>query len=217
MKKHCLPTPARTVLLGMILLLSTPFSLFCQENNLPDHKRAIGISMGFVASANGYGMRYSPMLFFKNKRTIVFAGLLVQKEQGNLSGVEVKMDYALTGCSTPMSTKDQKEYACNRKLELITFITAVYNKDAYLCQNVLREEPRAKATELGQPAKNYRFESVEAYGGFGLKWRFCRGFKWTNSVGLGGYYTLNYPGEMYYNKMNFGLLCKTEVSWRLNL
>jgi len=159
MKKQYLPKSA-AILLGMIFLGINTASSLAQEKKLPDNRRAIGISMGIVASADGYGMRYSPMLFFKNKRTIIYAGLLVQKEHGNISGAQLKLDYALTGCSTPRWTIDQKEYACNRRLELITFITAVYNKNAYLCQNVLREEPRAKATELERPAKNYRFESV---------------------------------------------------------
>jgi len=197
---------------SVLLLLLVFSNISAQENKAPK-KSAAGISAGIVSSANGYGMRYEPMLFVRNKRTTLFAGVLLMSNMDRISGAELKMDYALTGCNTPTWQRDKKEYACNRKLELSAFLLGVYNTEGYLTNRVLREEKTPK--EGGLSVKNYAFKSAEAYAGFSLKFKFLARFQWSNSFGLGACYTLNYPGPLYYDKLIVGLLYKTEITMRL--
>ena len=186
------------------------------QGRAQDNKNSVGIAAGPVVSANGYGVRYSTMVFLKHNRSTLGVGAILGNYQAEVSGLQMWYDYALTGCSTPNWKKDSKEYPCNKNMELFTFISVAYNPKGYLCQKALMMEKESKDA-LACDVKSYVFKSAEAYAGFGLKVRFLKNFKWSNAVGLGGYYTFNHPGHIFYDKYAVGLFLKTELIFRLKL
>jgi hypothetical protein len=196
-------------LVVLVLLGSEVFSQ--QKRSWETKKEGWSTSAGILTSANGYGLRYSYMLSWRENRMRISAGVLIQDKRKNLSGFEFMTVYALTGYTTP-GWKKSEEYPPN--LELSLFLNVASNKDVLLSSTVLRQEESEQVGD-GTPLCEYRFRSVEAYTGVALKWRFLKYFKWNNYLGIGGYHTLNYPGKMYYDANCAGLILRSELSFFL--
>ena len=172
-----------------------------------------GIGLFSQISANGYGTEYSPQVFLKKGRKVYYAGPLIQKRQGNLSGLQLNFTYSLTGPDAPFAY--QKGYSQN--IELFAFVTAAYSKGAILGKHTLMEENYVNRMACENNISGIRFKSAELYAGVGLKIQFLKNFKWINNMGIGGYTSFGYPKKMdlYYNARSLGLILKTGISYEI--
>jgi hypothetical protein len=179
----------------------------CQKNMLVKNEN-IGIGATSMITADGYGGQYSPMVYYKKDRRSYFIGPVIQNKNFNVSGVQFNYDYTLAGED---ATENETS---NETLELFCFLTIIYQQQALLGSRTLWEESRTKQGYEGNAGK-LQFKSLEVYSGIGLKIRLFKNFKWVSSIGVGGYTSFNFPGHMYYNASNLGLIIKTGVSFDL--
>lgn len=188
-------------LLPVLVLLLLGSDSAAQEKETPRH--ALGVSAGATASGNGYGMRYAATAYYKSGSNTFRLGALLQKRKNNLSGFDLRWERYL-------SQQDSVHSA-----ELFVFVQGAYNHEAYLCFRELQIESTANV-EGRIDASDLRFRSVEAAAGFGVNWHLTPRLQWVSVVGLGSYYTLNFPGRLYYSGQGAGLMLRSELAVRLN-
>jgi len=203
-QKNSSPFAKAKLILAAIGLIFTTENAMCQQNT-PVRNENMGFSTSAMVSASGYGGRYVPMLYFKRNRQTYFIGPVIQNQKLNFAGFQFNYDYALVGEDAP--TK-----ADNKNVELFCFFTSSYDFRALLGKRALWEEHMANSKYEGDPCK-LRFKSVSMYGGIGLKIRILKNLKWINSIGAGGYTSFDFPGNLYYNASNLGLIIKTGISF----
>jgi len=196
--------------LALCLFTGPAFS----QNKAGSDKLHTGIGVFSQVSANGYGTQYAPQVFLKKGRRTCYAGPLIQKRKTNLSGIELNFTYSLTGAEVAQRIQD----GYNPNLELFVFIAAAYSNNAALGKHTLREENYTPAEGAQKDLSNTRFRSAELYAGAGLNIRFLKNFKWMNCIGVGGYTSFGFPGEMdlYYDASSLGLILKTGISFDIN-
>ncbi len=149
-------------------------------------------------AANGYGTLYNPMLCYAKGRSSYAIGPTIQKQKMNFCGMQFNYDYTIAGENTPCAAD-----MFNPRLELFCFVTTAYNKNALLSKYTIKQE-REDTYNDKQNLSKLRFQSVEAYGGFGLKIKLTEKIKWTNCIGAGGYASLNFHGNTCYSKNDVG-------------
>ena len=205
--KHTKPflLTGKMFLLAMSLLFISHKGL-SQYRKYNDHTENIGIAAMSSISANGYGGMYTPMLYYKKDRRTYFVGPVLQNQRLNLSGLQFNFAYTIAG----QEARGNEAY--NENLELFCFLTSSYYFNAYMGKRTLWEEKRTNSGYEGDLCK-LTFKSVEVYGGVGLKLKIFKNCKWINSVGLGGYTSIDFPGHLYYNASNMGLILKTGISY----
>lgn len=188
-------------LLPALALMLFGFNSAAQEEETPRH--ALGMGAGATASGNGYGMRYAASVYYKNAGNTFRLGALLQKRKNNLSGFDLRWEHYL-------ANKDSAHNA-----ELFVFLQGTYNHEAYLCFRELQIESTANV-EGRIDASDLRFRSLEMAAGFGINWHLTARVQWISVVGLGTYYTLNFPGRLYYSGQGAGLILRSEIAVRLN-
>jgi hypothetical protein len=118
-------------------------------------------------------------------------GLNIQKRKLNVSGMQVNFEYTLLDdskkCYNDGSAGD---------LELFAFSTVKYSWDAYLSKSQIKIE-KMVATDRNIPFDNLKFAAVEAYVGFGLNVRLSKKLKCRNSIGFGGWTSINGERHLY--------------------
>jgi hypothetical protein len=186
-----------------ILFMFMAFLLFPQGNRMKQQNGNMGISLSSQVTADGYGTQFLPMLHYRKGRATLFVGPAIQKQKLAVTGVESNFTYSVSGKHGP--TMDE--------LELFFFVTAAYHRNALLGKCTLRQEELADPTFQENHLQDLRFSSAEAYTGVGLRVPFGKKFNWTSSIGIGGYYSQNFPGVpgLYYNAQNIGLLLRTGI------
>ncbi len=193
-------------ILTTVVLLGCNEISYSQQKLFNETPSNLGIAVASQISANGYGSEYNPMLYLKNGRKSYFIGPVIQKQKLNVSGVRFNYDYTIVGEDA------QGNEAYNKNLELFCFFIAAYHHNALLGKRALWEERMANREYDGDFSKLH-FQSIEIYGGFGLKIKLFKNIKWVNCLGLGGYTSFNFPGHLYYNANNIGLILKTGISF----
>lgn len=167
-------------------------------------KSGFGLAISSMINVDGYGTQYLPAAYYKKNRSYFFAGPTVQKEKLNVSGVQFNYEYSLV--------KEDDSYT--KRLELFCFATALYQHNATLGKQTLRDESIANPEYTGNISQ-MNFKAVEVYGGFGLRIKLFKSLKWINSIGGGGYSCFNFPQHLYYANHNMGLYFKTGISFDL--
>jgi hypothetical protein len=193
------------VVLLMLFLSSKKMMGQMQLSKLKDN---IGVGLFGQISVNGYGTEYMPTIYYKTGRKTFFVAPTIQKQKANLSGIQITYQYSLTGSEIP--GHDEGE------LELFVFLTAAYHHNAMLGKITERNDQIANPLFVENGVATYRYSSVEAFGGFGLSIPFLKRFKWTNSVGLGGYTSFNFSSQLYYHSQNIGVTLRTGITMNLN-
>ena len=80
-----------------------------------------------------------------------------------------------------------------------------------------RSEQMANPLFIENGIAQNRFNSVEAFAGFGMNIRFLKKFKWTNSIGVGGCTSFNFPTHLYYYKgQTMGVALRTGITMNIN-
>jgi hypothetical protein len=203
----------KTLVASLICLLpGTSFSqtTTSQTATATNNKVVTGVSISSQVSANGYGGSTLPALYVKNGRRSLFAGPVIQNRNFKMSGVQLNYTYSLTGLAT--GSKNPYEP------ELFAFVSGAYNYKALMGQHTLREEQLANPSCMDNHITSYSFRSAELFAGVGLRLKVLKRFQWTNSVGLGGYASFNFPTAMnlYYNASNIGLVLRTGILFDIN-
>ncbi|MGZ3919744.1 MAG: hypothetical protein ACXVNR_01655 [Bacteroidia bacterium] len=194
------------VLLAIFLLFSAEYMMSQRGVALKENNENLGVMTSMIVSAEGYGSRCSPALYYKNKRRTLSAGPVIQNSKSSVTGVQLNYFYTIAG-------KDAIGNECyNENLELFGFISASYYYNAALGKRALREEKLANTDYEGDPCQ-LRFKSLSLYAGVGLKLTIFKNFKWINSMGLGGYKSFQFPPHLYYNECNLGLTIRTGISY----
>jgi len=193
----------RYLLVLTFLVANTSFA----QTAFASNKVKAGAALFSQLSANGYGGQTLPLFYISKGRRSYFMGPVIQNRSFNLSGIHFNYTYSLTG--PQIAGHD----ACEP--ELFVFLSGAYNFNALLGRAVLREEELTNplAEELNVSAM--RFRSTEIFAGFGLKVKLFKRFKFTNAIGLGGYYSFGFPDKssLFYNGSNIGLVLKSGISF----
>lgn len=194
------------VLLAIFMLISAEYAMSQRGIALKENNENFGVMTSLVISADGYGSKCAPALYYKNKRNTWSAGPVIQNCNSSVKGGMLNYFYTLAG-------KDAVGNECyNESLELFGFISASYYHNASLGRTALKEEKMANADYEGDACK-LRFTSVSLYAGVGLKVTIFKNFKFINSIGLGGYKSFHFPPHLYYNDCSLGLTLRTGISY----
>ncbi len=194
---------AKSILFGLSFLFIAEYG-FCQGPVI-EHNQNLGFIASGMISANQYGGQYSPMLYYKKTRRTYSIGPIIQNKTLNLSGVQFNYDYTIVGEDAIGNE------AYNKNLELFCFITTSYYRNASFGKKAVWEEHMANQGYEGDVCK-LRFKSLEFFGGVGLKIKLFKNIKWVNSMGLGSSASFNFPGHLYHDAFNTGLILRTGIS-----
>ena len=187
---------AALMLLSFVLIVQCGT---CQQTT-SIQKGNFGLAVSSIFNADGYGVQYLPSVYYKKNRGTYFIAPLIQKQKANVSGVQFNYEYTLIAPGE----------ADAKGLELFCFAAGLYQSNALLGKQALRNESVANSEYVG--ASQLHFKSVEAYTGFGLRIKLFKNVKWVNSIGAGGYASFNFPQHLYYADHNLGLYLKTGIS-----
>src|ERR1700741_2776060 len=159
------------------------FIFVSQSGYAQVEKPAFGISASSSITASGFGTLYSPGAFYKRGNKLVEMGMIIQKRKLNLSGIRMSYEYTVfDGAKCP-------EYD-NERLELYFHVTAMYHNSAYLSNAYLRLEKQV-SPESTIKFNSLKYSAAEAYGGFGRRIKMTDKLKWSNYVGVGGWYSFS--------------------------
>jgi hypothetical protein len=167
-------------------------------------KSHFGISVSGIATADGFGLQFSPSIYYRSNRSSCMLGAIIQKQKMNVSGAQFTFEYTL------MKVEEDEL----KRLELFCFLSGMYQANALLGKNALWLENRVNP-EHSVNTSHFRFKTLEAYLGFGLRTKVCKHIQWVNCIGFGGYKSFEFPDHLYYAKHNVGLICKTGISFGL--
>ena len=163
----------------MSLLFHVNYGI-CQKSCRP-YNESIGFNASVMISVDGYGMQYSPTLYYKRDRQLFDVGLLIQSQKHNLSGVQFGYNYTLVGGDAP------SDMLTSKRLELFCFISSAYEHRALLGRAIINDEKTANKNLEGVDLCRLTYRSVEIYVGFGFKIKLLKNIKWVNSIGIGAY------------------------------
>jgi hypothetical protein len=165
-----------------------------------------GIRGSGTLSANRCGTILSPSLFFISGKSTVLAGVTMQRDRRHVSGFQLGYEYTLLD---PDVNPD-----CNLSwLELFGWINGSFHRNIYLSKSMCEEQRRGNP-ELSVNVEELTFETVEAYGGFGVRIDLLRNLKWFNAIGIGAYNVFNPHPDLYYNKNGVGLMLRSGLSYQ---
>lgn len=179
------------------LLLLTVTGVFAQSN-----KNTLGIRSYLTVTGSGHGASITPALFYRHNRAIVSVGPIVSMKCNKVNGVQASYEYMLVGASKNMS-----ECYFNEKFELFAFSAVQYRPSDCLSKGAIEMEQTSEMKS--NPYEHMKVSTAEAYAGFGLKVKIIKGLQWSNSIGMGGYYSPNSPSEIYRQRSNACLILRT--------
>lgn len=206
-----------------------------QTPELPKYK--IGMEIGTNISGNGHGTFYEGGITLSNKKNVFLIGTCIQKRKTDLCGLS--FNYMRTVLSrnnfakkTAASMEEMDEFEKmeaieemeeleaikNNKnperLQLFFFTKAQYIHHASLSFNGVKHEEnfsKEKNNDIDIDFNNYKTSTVEFYAGFGLNVNISKNLTWTNSIGFGTYYHLNYIPGMYKDQIAPVMMLKTSI------
>ena len=189
-----------------MMLLSTSISLLicdhvCAQSEFPVQNKKMGLAMKTEITSDGYGIQYLPSFFYKYGRKSYFIAPTIQKVNMKIFGLQLNYEYSITGTDVP------KNEDCKR--ELFVFADAAYHYNAKMGKGT------SGAEQMSNPLfkDEFSFTSIEGYIGFGLRIPFLNRFRWSSMIGIGGYYSIDFPHNfIYYEGHNIGLLFSTGIS-----
>lgn len=198
--------PVKFVIALLSLMIIFTLPTFAQQ-------RSVGISLNANYSGSGLGSFYIPSVYFQKNRSIISAGPVLNQNNPQSVGVQTCFDYSLKE-QNKLNLKNIYAYEeYNSRAELFLFATAMYRPACTLDQSSISLEgkPEDKRSEqiYSKDLEKSKFNTVEAYMGFGLKIRLCDRIKWANRIGAGGYYSPDCPDGLFHTKAAVSLLVRT--------
>ena len=218
-----------------IITLSQLHKSAPQPPVLPKYK--VGIEIGSNLSGNGHGTFYEGGVTLSNKKNVFLIGTCIQKRKTELCGLN--FNYMRTILSrnnfskrSAASLEEMDEFERMEAIEEMEELAAIKNSDVperfqlffftkaqYIhkaslsFEGVKHEEnfSREKNNDTEIDFSNYKTSTVEFYAGFGLNLNISKNLTWTNSIGFGTYYHLNYIHGMYKDQIAPVMMLRTSI------
>lgn len=185
------------LLLIILILILGSNTLFSQNNKL-GYKLGLGISSNL--SGNAHGTIYTISSHLYNGKNLFGVGACVQKRKENLCGVKINYMHFITGKEVLVNEKFEPKDGYGRT-QLFFYSSVQYIQNGYLSFGaVKREELLNIKSEVPANFSNYTLSTAEACAGFGINIKISEQLVWSNYIGFGAYYHLNYSKPMYTEK-----------------
>lgn len=161
-------------------------------------KLSIGASLSEMASGSGLGSSVSPQLTINTERQIFSAGINIQSQHGNFTGLRGR--YA---------------FICNPQeaMEIFFFYDIASHNRAFLGKQTAAQESFLNP-ELAGYFDNARIKTIEQHIGFGMNVFVWNSLKMFGAVGVGHYNTMNCKEQnlfLYREKNNCSLMLMAGV------
>lgn len=183
--------------------------LLCLNNSLLSQGESakFGISATSSISSDGFGTMYTPGVFYQKNNCKIELGMNVQKRKLNISGMQVNFEYTLFDDS-----KGCYEGSLAGDMELFAFSTIKYSSRAYLSTSQIKIE-KMIGKDSNILYEDLKYTAVEGYVGLGLKVKLSNKLKFNNSIGLGGWKTLEGENCLYRNYDGVSISLTTGLSY----
>ena len=171
--------------------------------NAQINKSNFDVTLSTTTTGNGHGLMFNPGLIFVSKNSSIALEFNFQKRKGNFAGTELTYEYSIyNGSST-------SNIYCNGDVfDVFLFLIARYNTNQLLGESQIKVE-RKVDHEGSYDYENIKMNTAEAYIGFGVRTKIAKHIKWVNSIGFGGYTTLNNTDILYREQSTLCLTLKT--------
>ena len=189
---------SKLILIAVMLITST---LLSQE------KPRFGLVLNTITTGNGHGLIFSPGIMVSKGNSLLSLEMNIQKRQGNITGSQLNYEYSIYNGTSPTNVY------CDRDLfDVFLYVNARYNQNQLLGENQIRVEKRVEP-ESSVKFENIKLNTAEMYVGFGVRTKITKHLKWVNSIGIGGYTTLNNSTVLYRENSSICLSLKTGISY----
>jgi hypothetical protein len=160
-----------------------------------------GISVGSHVSGNAHGTMFDGSVSLYNGKNAFSAGACVQKRTMQVCGGSFNYTRILTGAEN-FSERSLRYGVDDSKLQLFCYSTVSYFQNAALSYNAVKcEEALMKnQSEFPSNANAIKLSTAEISAGFGLNVKLSKQLVWSNYIGVGSYYHVNYTAGMYCEK-----------------
>jgi len=193
-------TKTQSNFLGLIILfvILGNHSVFSQNRNAQAYKLGLGVSSSI--SGNAHGTIYDVSSHLYNGKNLFGIGACIQKRKENLCGFKINYMRFVTGKEV-LANEKFKAKNDNSRTQLFFYSSVQFIQNGYLSFGaVKREEVLYPKSETPSDFSNYKISTAEASVGFGINVKITDQLVWSNYVGFGAYYHLNYTKPMYTEK-----------------
>lgn len=190
---------------GAFSRMSLLLSLFLSTTLLPAQNGPAcfktGISAGVYVSGNAHGAIYDVSATLYNGKHLFSLGPCIQNRKPSICGLRFGYSYVLTGQDSYYKNRFEKADECSR-FQLLAFTKSQYITNGYLSKTAVRNEEAYTGItgETNNNAAETKLSTLEACFGFGLNYKITKKLVWSNFIGFGAYYHLNYNNPMYTEK-----------------
>lgn len=202
MKKITLPNTA-----GIISKLSERLMLFAvavcfasttlYAQTEANDQYVVGTGISTYISGNSHGAIYEGAINLSNRNNVFSLGVCMLKRKGTLSGLSLGYQKNMITLNDDPDQDNQ-----NGALTLNFFTRAQYTHKASLSY---RAEKRNQDFYVPSDDKidftKYKTSTVDLFAGFGLDVNLSKNLVWTNKIGFGTYYHIDYVKGMYTDRM----------------
>jgi hypothetical protein len=172
------------------------------SQNAPRSPYLLGLSIGSQISGNAHGTIFEAGPGFYNGKNLFSFGACMQKRSMQLCGASFNYMHILTG-KEDFSGQEHPYAVEPSKLQLFFYSRAQYLNSAMLSYNDVKKEETIMKNrdEVPSDASRIRLSTIDVSAGIGLNVKLCKQLVWSNYIGFGTYYHLNYKPGMYCEKM----------------
>jgi hypothetical protein len=182
----------------ILILLFGANSLFSQNKTKQVYKLGLGVSSS--VSGNAHGTIYDVSSHLYNGKNLLGVSACIQKRKENLCGFKINYMHFITGKEVLVNGNFEAKNGYT-KTQLFFYSSVQFIKNGYLSFGaVKREELLNKNSEVASDFSNYKLSTAEACVGFGINIKITEQLVWSNYIGFGAYYHLNYTKPMYTEK-----------------
>jgi len=175
----------------------------------------LGASVGSHASGNSHGTIYDAGVGLYNGENVFSLGACMQKRSMKFCGASFQYNRILTG-KEDFAAKESRYAIDPSKLQLFLYSRIEYVNNAELSYNAVKKEETLVKNQSEVPVNcnNIKLSTIDLSAGVGLNIRLSKQLVWSNYIGFGTYYHLNYTPGMYCEKASPVLVLGTAL--RLN-
>lgn len=181
------------LLAGAVCFGSTTLLAQTDSNN----HYVVGTGISTFISGNSHGTGYEGTINLSNGSNVFSLGACMLKRKSTLSGVSVGYQKNMITLNDDSDQDNQ-----NGALTLNFFTRAQYTHKASLSY---RAEKRNQDFYVPSDDKidftKYKTSTVDLFAGFGLDVNLSRNLVWSNKIGFGTYYHIDYVKGMYNDRM----------------
>ncbi len=172
------------------------------SQNMSKSPYVLGLSLGSHISGNAHGTIYEASVGLYNGKNIFSLGACMQKRSMQVCGARFNYTRILTG-KEDLSGQNHPYAVEPSKIQLFFYSRAEYLNNACLTYNDVKKEETIMKNrdEVPSDANRIRLSTIDVSAGIGLNVKLCKQLVWSNYIGFGTYYHVNYKPGMYCEKM----------------